>query len=185
MKLNEKDLVHIALMAAMIAVLGLIPKLDLIGGVPITAQSMGVMLCGLVLGSKRGALAVLLFLVCVAIGLPLLSGGRGGLAVFQGPTVGYLVGYVAAAFVTGFVFERFSGNSLSLAAFASSVIGGILVLYPFGVLGLIWVAGMDGEKAVAVGVLPFIIGDLIKAGLASAIIAALANARPQSLLSRS
>ncbi len=185
MKMNEKDLVHIALMAALIAVLGLVPKLDLVGGVPVTAQSMGVMLCGLILGSRRGALAVFLFLLCVAIGLPLLSGGRGGLAVFQGATVGYLIGYPIAAFVTGFIFERFKGESLAIAGFAASVVGGIIALYPVGVAGLVIVAGMDVEKAIAAGVIPFIIGDLIKAGLAAGIVAAVANARPQSLLSRS
>ena len=67
----EKNLTHISLFAALIAVLGLVTKIDLISGVPITAQSMGVMLCGTVLGAKRGALAVLLFVALVALGLPL------------------------------------------------------------------------------------------------------------------
>ena len=102
----ERNLTHIALFAALIAVLGLVPKIDLISGVPITAQSLGIMLCGTVLGAKRGALAVLLFLALVAVGLPLLSGGRGGLGVFAGPSVGYLVGFPVAAFVTGWLVER-------------------------------------------------------------------------------
>ena len=92
----ERNLTHIALFAALIAVLGLIPKIDLISGVPITAQSLGIMLCGTVLGAKRGFLAVLLFVVLVAAGLPLLSGGRGGIGLFVGPSAGYLIGLVEA-----------------------------------------------------------------------------------------
>ena len=88
----ERSLAHIALFAALIAVLGLVPKIDLAAGVPITAQSLGIMLCGTVLGARRGALAVLLFLGLVALGLPLLAGGRGGLGVFASPTVGFLIG---------------------------------------------------------------------------------------------
>ena len=80
----EKNLTHIALFAALIAVLGLVPKIDLASGVPITAQSLGVMLCGTVLGARRGALAVGLFLLVTLAGLPLLSGGRGGLGVLLG-----------------------------------------------------------------------------------------------------
>ena len=89
----ERSLTHIALFAALIAVLGLVPKIDLASGVPITAQSLGVMLCGTVLGARRGALAVGLFLLVTLAGLPLLSGGRGGLGVLASPTVGYLIGF--------------------------------------------------------------------------------------------
>ena len=73
----ERSLTHVALFAALVAVLGLVPQISLAAGVPITAQSLGIMLCGTVLGARRGALAVLLFLALVAAGLPLLSGGRG------------------------------------------------------------------------------------------------------------
>ena len=102
----ERSLTHIALFAALIAALGLVPRIDLAAGVPITAQSLGIMLCGTVLGARKGALAVLLFLLLVALGLPLLAGGRGGLGVFAGPSVGYLVGFPIAAFVAGWVMER-------------------------------------------------------------------------------
>ena len=79
--MNTRDLVLIALFAAIVVVLGLIPPITLgFIPVPITAQSMGVMLAGCILGAKRGALAFLLFLLLVIIGLPVLSGGRGGLA---------------------------------------------------------------------------------------------------------
>lgn len=74
----ERNLTLVALFAALIAALALIPKFSLGFGVPITAQSLGIMLCGTVLGAKRGAMAVLLFLLLVALGLPLLAGGNGG-----------------------------------------------------------------------------------------------------------
>ena len=83
--MNTRDIVLIALFAAIIVVLGLLPPIMLgFIPVPITAQSLGVMLAGCILGAKRGATAVLLVLLLVAIGLPVLSGGRGGLAVFAG-----------------------------------------------------------------------------------------------------
>ena len=101
----ERNVVYIAVFAALIAVLGLLPKLTLISGIPITAQSLGIMLCGTILGAKRGALAVLLFLALVALGLPLLAGGRGGLGVFTTPWAGFLFGFPVAAFVAGLMME--------------------------------------------------------------------------------
>ena len=73
----ERSLTHIALFAALIAVLGFVPQLTLPGGVPVTAQSMGIMLCGTVLGARRGALAVLLFLVLVAVGYGIVRATAG------------------------------------------------------------------------------------------------------------
>ncbi|WP_146588707.1 biotin transporter BioY [Puniceibacterium confluentis] len=178
----ERNLALIALFAALIAALGLIPKLTLAFGVPITAQSMGVMLCGTVLGARRGALAVLLFLALVALGLPLLAGGRGGLGVFASPTVGFLIGFPVAAFVTGFIVERWRGN-LALVSALASVIGGILVLYVFGIAGLAFMLDKTLTEA-ALLVTAFIPGDLIKAGLAGGITSGLARARPESVLSR-
>lgn len=178
----ERNLTHVALFAALIAGLGLIPKFTLAFGVPITAQTLGVMLAGTVLGAKRGALACLLFIALVALGLPLLAGGRGGLGVFASPTVGFLVGWPVAAFVTGFIVERWRGN-LALVSAIASVIGGILVLYVFGVLGMSVTLGKSIPEATLL-VTAFIPGDVIKAVLAGLITSALARSRPASLLSR-
>lgn len=177
----EKNLTHIALFAALIAVLGLVPKID-IGAVPITAQSMGIMLCGTVLGARRGALAVLLFLALVAIGLPLLSGGRGGLGVFAGPSVGYLIGFPIAAFVAGLIVERWR-TSVGIAAFAGAVIGGVAVLYAFGIPGMALVLQKPLPEAAAMA-MAFLPGDLIKAALAALITQGIAKMRPEALLSR-
>ena len=106
--MESRAIVRIALLAAVIAVLGMLPSivLPIAMGVPITAQTLGVMLAGIILGPRHGALAVLLFLFVVLLGAPLLSGGRGGLGVLFGPSVGFLLGFVPAAFVSGLVMAR-------------------------------------------------------------------------------
>jgi biotin transport system substrate-specific component len=179
----ERNIAYIALFAALVAVLGIIPPLSLAAGIPpITAQSLGIMLCGTVLGSKRGALAVLLFLMLVAVGLPLLSGGRGGLGVFVGGSAGFLLGFPVAAFVAGWVMER-STLSTVWAAGIGAVIGGIGVLYPFGIMGISVILGKTVTEAaqIAIAYLP---GDLIKVVLCALITQALARMRPDALLSR-
>jgi biotin transport system substrate-specific component len=180
----ERNVAQIALFTALIAALGLIPQLTLPFGVPITAQSLGVMLCGTVLGAKRGGYAALLFVGLVAIGLPLLAGGRGGLGLFTAPTAGFLIGFPIAAFVTGLVMERLRGLPVGWAAGIAAVLGGVVTLYIFGIAGLAIVLGRSVIEA-ALLVTAFILGDLIKAVLAGLITAALFRARPHSILSRS
>jgi biotin transport system substrate-specific component len=178
----ERNLTHIALFAALIAVLGLVPKIDLMAGVPITAQSLGIMLCGTVLGAKRGAAAVLLFLALVAAGLPLLAGGRGGIGVFASPSMGFLLGFPVAAFVAGWVMER-TTLPVALAAGAGSVIGGIGVLYLFGIVGMSVMLGKTLSEAafLAMAYLP---GDIVKVVVAALVTRALGQMRPEALLSR-
>ncbi|SDU84407.1 biotin transporter BioY [Jiangella alkaliphila] len=106
-RLPAADLARIAAFAALTAVLGLPGSFHLFGNaVPVTLQSMVPLLAGAILGAKRGALSQLLLLALVAAGLPLLAGGRGGLGVFTGPSVGYLAGFVVSAFVVGLIVER-------------------------------------------------------------------------------
>lgn len=178
----ERSLSHIALFAALVAVLGLVPAISLPFGVPITAQSLGIMLCGTVLGAKRGALAVLLFLALVALGLPLLSGGRGGLGVFVGPSAGFLVGFPIAAFVAGLIVERWNAP-LPVAALAGSVLGGIVVLYAFGIPGMALVLDKTLPEAALLAA-PFLPGDMIKCALAALVTRGIAQMRPNALLSR-
>lgn len=179
----ERNLTLVALFAALIAALALIPQFTLAFGVPITAQSLGIMLCGTVLGAKRGALAVLLFMLLVAMGLPLLAGGRGGLGAFMLPSSGFLIGFPVAAFVTGLIVEKWHGTSLAVVASVAAIIGGIVVLYIFGIAGLCIALGKTPLESAAL-VTVFIPGDVIKAVLAGLITAALFKARPASVLSR-
>ncbi len=97
------------------------------------------------LGARRGAIAVLIVLVLVAIGLPVLSGGRGGLAIFASPTAGFLIGWIFAAFVTGYLSERLvneqqSGLVQTVSFFLTAMVSGIVVLYAFGITYLATVA---------------------------------------------
>jgi biotin transport system substrate-specific component len=179
----ERSVTQVALFAALIAALGLIPQLTLAFGVPITAQSLGIMLCGTVLGARRGFFAALLFVGLVAIGLPLLAGGRGGLGLFTSPTAGFLIGFPIAAFVTGLAMERLNNLNVGVAAGLAAVIGGVVVLYLFGIAGLAIVLGKTVSQA-ALLVTAFIPGDVIKAVLAALITAALYRARPNSVMSR-
>ncbi len=179
----ERNIVFIALFAALIAALGFMPPLTLGFGVPITAQSLGVMLCGTVLGAKRGALAVLLFLVLVFVGLPLLSGGRGGIGLLATPSAGFLIAWPIAAFVTGFIVERVRSLPMVVIASLASVIGGIIVLYAFGIVGMSINLGKSIPEAAKL-TLAFIPGDIFKAIIAGLITGALLKARPQSVLAR-
>ena len=170
--MTTRDLVLIALFAAIIVFLGIIPPITLgFIPVPITAQSMGVMLAGCIIGARRGALAYVLVILMVAIGLPVLSGGRGGLAILAGPTAGFIVGWVAGAYVTGLLAERLvneaqSGTRQMAGFFVASLIGGIVVLYA---IGMPWVSMTTGAPLtdVATGSLAFIPGDLLKAAIAA------------------
>ncbi|WED23869.1 biotin transporter BioY [Vibrio sp. JC009] len=180
----EKNVAYTALFAALIAALGLVPKITLAFGVPITAQSLGIMLCGTILGAKRGGLAVLLFLLLVALGLPLLAGGRGGLGTFVSATGGFLIGWPVSAFVTGFIVEKWRSASLTLVATIASVVGCVLVLYAFGVVGMAVVLKKTLLESASL-VTAFIPGDIIKAVIAGLLTSAIAKARPASLLSRS
>jgi biotin transport system substrate-specific component len=170
--MTTRDLVLISLFAAIIVALGLLPPITLgFIPVPITAQSLGVMMAGVVLGAKRGTIAVLLVLLLAAIGLPVLSGGRGGLAVFAAPTTGYLIGWVFAAFTTGFLSEQLVGRTQSslvqgASFFIAALIGGVVVLYAFGITYLAVVTGIPLSKAF-LGSMAFIPGDVIKAFVAA------------------
>ena len=171
---TSSDLALIACFAALIAVLGLVPPVAVGLPVPITLQTMGVMLAGLILGARRGALSVLVLLVLVAVGLPLLSGGRGGLGVFAGPSAGYLVGFVLGAYVTGWIRERLEGKVPLLgAALTAAVVGGIGAVYLIGVPVLVWRTGADPLAS-----LVFLPGDLVKAGLATVVAVGVRRALP-------
>ncbi len=173
----ERNLTLIALFAALIAALGLVPKFTLMSGVPISAQSLGIMLCGTVLGAKRGGLAVLLFLGLVALGLPLLAGGRGGIGVFSGVTMGYLIGFPVAAFVTGALAQMWRDRGGFVFPAVAALIGGVVVLNVLGIVGM----AIKLDKTLAEAALlatPFIPGDILKCVLAGFITQGLLKARP-------
>jgi biotin transport system substrate-specific component len=137
--------------------------------VPLTGQTFAVLLVGMVLGARRGALALAAYLAYGAAGLPVFAEAKFGLATLAGPTGGYLLGFVAAAWLVGLLAERgFDRNLLTtLAAMAA----GNIVIYVFG---LAWLQTFTGglESALAAGLYPFLFGDAIKALLAALLLPA-------------
>ncbi|MBN1172618.1 MAG: biotin transporter BioY [Micromonosporaceae bacterium] len=175
LRLTATDLARIAVFAALIAALGLAGTLYPLGGqVPITAQTLGVMLAGAILGAYGGALSVITFTVLVAAGLPLLSGGRGGLHwVIAAPTSGYLIGWSFGAFVIGWLAWRFRPWRRSAAAGMAlflliNLIGGVGVVYAIGIPVHIWRVD-SGTLAVIQAIGSFLPGDLLKAVVASVV----------------
>ncbi|MFF0989892.1 biotin transporter BioY [Kocuria nitroreducens] len=169
---STQNTVLVAVFAALIAALGLVPPITVgIIPVPITLQTLGVMLAGALLGPVRGMLSVVVLQALVLAGLPLLAGGRGGLGVFLGPTGGYLVGWIPAALVVGALVQywaiRRTGRTARFAAvLLSVVVGGIVVIYAFGIPWTAVVTGLPLSTS-ALGALVFVPGDLLKAVVAT------------------
>lgn len=137
---------------------GICAKLKIeIGPVPITMQTFAVLLSGALLGSVRGALSQLTYLVFGLIGLPWFARG-GGMVYIMSPTFGYILGFVLAAFFIGWLSERNWDKNLKKAI--SAMLMGNLVLYFPGLLWLVKFVGF--KKVLAVGFYPFILGDLLK-----------------------
>ena len=135
--------------------------------VPITLQTFFLYVAGAILGGYLGALSQVVYILLGIIGLPVFAGGKAGLGVLFGPTGGYLIGFVLAAFLVGkLVSARPRPGFLWMA---SSMLAGTAALYTLGVLQLMVVAKLSLIKALAVGVLPFLIGDAIKIVLAALI----------------
>lgn len=132
--------------------------------VPITLQTLGVLLVGLSFGSCRGASSVGLYIALGTMGMPAFAGGACGWKHLLGPTGGYLLGFVAAAWIVGRLAECGWDRNFALA-FASAMIG-TLVIYAFGA---VWLSMFVGIKQVFVmGILPFIPGDIFKAMIVAA-----------------
>lgn len=129
--------------------------------VPITGQTFAVLLAGATLGLRAGAASQLLYLAMGAVGLPFYSGGSSGWQVLTGPTVGYLLGFVIAAAVVGRLAQAKADRKVLTAVPAFAF--GTLVIYICGVIGLVTVTGMNVGEAFTAGVVPFLIGDALKA----------------------
>ncbi len=131
--------------------------------VPATGQTLAVLLMGALLGSRRGSLCLLAYLAEGVLGLPVFAGATAGLARLVGPTGGYLVGFLAAVFLVGMLAERGWDRRVG-TTFLAMLLGNV-VIYAFG---LPWLARfVGGEMVLALGLLPFIPGDLLKLLLAT------------------
>lgn len=175
LKSNVTDLVYAALFAALIAVLGLISIPLPFSPVPVTGQSLAIMLTGSILTVRQTAYSVLTFLLLGTAGAPVFAGMTGGIGILAGPRGGYLFGFLAGAIVIALLKGQRSSKWRLLLA---NVSGGIFIVYIFGMAWLSFVTGMGLEKAFAVGVLPYIPGDLFKA-LAATLVSAAVNSQLQ------
>jgi biotin transport system substrate-specific component len=131
--------------------------------VPITGQTFAVLLIGALYGSRRAPATIATYLTLGLLGLPVFQGGTAGLAVLLGPTAGYLVGYLPAAWLVGLLSERGADRSPSTTAL--SMIVGNIVVYLTGVVVLASFVGWN--QVLATGVMPFLIGDAVKIALAT------------------
>lgn len=142
--------------------------------VPITMQTFAVTMIGALYGWRLGALTVLAWLAQAMIGLPVLASGKAGLAPFFGPTAGYLLAFPLMAVLTGWLAERgWNGKRVGLA-FLSMLAGNLLCL---GIGGAVLAAMIGGEKGLALGVTPFLLGAVLKSGLAAMVLRLLTRTR--------
>ncbi|WP_437582777.1 biotin transporter BioY [Paramicrobacterium sp. CJ85] len=182
MKTTLNDITRIATFAAIIAVLGIPGSFSPFGlAVPITLQTLGVMLAGAILGWWRGAASVVVVLVLTAAGLPLLSGGRGGIGAFFTPSSGYLYGWIVGAAVVGLIVHLGARRPVWWRVALGSIVGGILVVYAFGIPVMAGMLGMTLTEAAVANVI-FVPGDLIKAGLTVALTLAVWRAYPRAFV---
>lgn len=139
--------------------------------VPITGQTFFVLLSGLLLGTRLGALAMVVYVVIGAVGFPVYAGGTGGVGHLIGPTGGYIFGFIAAGAVTGLIARLAvgKGRKLRLALFIGAVVAGEVVIYVFGIPWLAEIADLSLVKALSLGLVPFMPGDSIKAAAAVAV----------------
>ena len=164
-KTKTYDLAYIAIFAVLIAICSWI---SIPAQVPFTLQTFAVFLAFGVLGGKRGTMAVLVYILLGAVGIPVFAGFTGGIGVLMGNTGGYILGFLGSALVM-WALEKLPGKRSVIQIF--SMIAGLLVCYTFGTLWFMTVyAGTTGKVGLVTVlgwcVIPFIIPDLIKIGLA-------------------
>ena len=154
------SIILIALFAALIAA-GALFSLPL-GSVPFSLQPVFIFLAGLCLGPRAGAAAVALYVVAGLAGLPIFVGGKSGLGVLLGPTGGFLLGFIGGGALSGL-----GGNGKKTVWLAiTGLVLAVLCIYACGVIGLVFSMNLTLFKAIAVGVIPFLPGEVVKAALA-------------------
>jgi biotin transport system substrate-specific component len=174
--LNVAMMTRAALMSAVTAVAAQIAIPLPFSPVPFTLQVLAVILSGLLLGPRYGALSQAIYVLIGAVGVPVFAQFTGGLGVVLGPTGGYLLSYPIAAAVTGLATNATRGAARRRALWTSFLWGcvGLAVIYAFGATWLAVVTGLPIPAALAQGVAPFVIFDLIKVALAALVAVAAA-----------
>lgn len=163
-KINVRGMVFTAIAAALICVASPF-SIPMPGLIPISLGTFAIYLCGALLGGKRAAVAVAVFILIGAVGLPVFTGFTGGFAKLLGVTGGYIIGYIPLAFITGIFAEKFKSALLIPAG----MIFGTAALYAFGTAWFMISTGSGLQTALMSCVVPFLIGDGLKIALATAI----------------
>ena len=172
---------RLALAGVMAAVIAVFSWVSVpVGTVPLTLQTLAVLLAGGLLGPLWGPVGVAVYLLVGVVGVPVFAGGEAGLHVLLGPKGGYLVGFVAAAFIMGLAGRAARARGLSTGAALAWLIAGTVaasvVIYLIGVPWLAAVIGMSLGKAFVVGCAPFLVGDALKAAVAVLLVRAVGAA---------
>ena len=163
---DVRKMAYASLFAALMAVGAYIRVPLPFSPVPITMQVLFVLLAGAMLGARWGTISTVVYILLGIVGLPVFSGGSSGLGVLLGPTGGYLVGFVVAAFAVG---TSLGGREPGLVATGAYMFLGIFIIYLFGASYLMYAAALTFSQTMALGVIPFIPGGVIKVVLASVI----------------
>lgn len=174
---TTRDIAQIAVFAALIVVLGLPGQLTIgSAGVPITLQTLGVMIAGSLLGWRKGLFSVLAVIV-IGLALPVLAGGRTTLTSLASPTAGFLIGWIPAVIVIGLLTALIMPRYRVIPGLLINIVGGIVVIYAFGVLGMLIRTDLTLGAAIAAN-LAFLPGDLFKAVITAIVAAQVHKARP-------
>ncbi|MGI6269665.1 MAG: biotin transporter BioY [Candidatus Howiella sp.] len=161
-KLTLKEITATALMTALLCVAA--PFTIPTGIIPISLASFVVYLAAAILGAKKGVLCVLLYILLGAAGLPVFSGFAGGLGKIAGPTGGYIVGYIFCALIVGLISDRWGTR---LWVYPAAMAAGTAVLYAFGTVWFMAQSGSGLAASLALCVVPFLVGDIVKIIVAS------------------
>jgi biotin transport system substrate-specific component len=183
-RFSPTDLALIAAFAALISACAYVGSIPVGGaGVPITLQTLGVMLAGCLLGPVRGFLAAALYLALGAVGLPVFAEHSSGLGVFTGPSAGYLWSFPLAALVAGLMVKYVAGRkgkTRALVVFLCSITGSALVIHPMGIGGLMIVLDMSLVEAYKIDRI-YWVGDILKTTVVALIAAEVHRAFPRLL----
>lgn len=166
MKISTRDIVLVSLFTALTALLALFVTIPLpFSPVPLTGQSLAVMLAGGILGARRGFLSQLVYVLLGAAGVPVFAGGQAGIGVLAGPRGGFLWGFMMGAFVIGKLVEKKKKPPV-LFLVTAMLAGGVMVVYIPGIIQLSLVTSMSLPEALA-AMLPYLPGDVLKAIVAA------------------
>ncbi|MDD2190319.1 MAG: biotin transporter BioY [Eubacteriales bacterium] len=157
--IKTTNLTLIALMTAVMCILGPLSILIPVSPVPITFANLGIYLTVMLLGMKKGTISCLLYLLIGFAGLPVFSFFTGGPAKLLGPTGGYLIGYIFLAIIAGYFVDKYAGK---VHFYIVGMVLGTVVLYALGTIWLAYQANLTFEAALLAGVIPYIPGDVIK-----------------------